>query len=1769
MKDEVIRIILEAKDRLSNTVKNAERNINQSFGNIRNDLKRTDKDFNKFQNDFTRSLNKSDGDVKRWSNSIRNSLRSVQDSLARTRKDFTKPIDSGLTFKDSQGRFQSVRKRQEQERAGFGRTGGLVGPREPTGGQVLRQEIRDMRREIANSPVGQVFSSFRQGVQEAKQLEKELRANFADNEKQLKERKQALAEESTIRRELLRTFGDTEREILRQRQEGEARGLDKEIRESKEAVAREQDLRDERVAKRARKRKLAFDEEEYARTKELNDFLRARKKSTDDEIYKRQEALRKELRTIQDSSSLDPRTRQDLSAAAKKRTRDEIRALRDARDEDATARKEENIQINRENAAERDKSLTKLEDANANVRRDNAKALASEIATKKATAAEISAKERNDLSRTLRQASTDLERSIRGRRSLLAGQGEADLVKQFRDARAAKQAEQDVTALGRAFNKAGNAAGDFFRGLRRGRNDLRGIDKLTRAADSGFARFGQTVGKFTKNIGNLVNLRWYILISAIQVLGQLVLVLASNLISLASSAAIAASALGAGLAAAVSQAIPIVGLLAAAFSRVSAAFTAAQQANKANAQSSQDSRAQAQAQTAAQQGLTDALYNQKQAVQTLADARKQAARDIVDAIFAERDANFALKDAEFAVLDAKQRLYDLEHQNQQDQQAVRDAEASLREAKARLAAAKAQGDQAEIENAQVQLAVAQQNVADAKGQAAQSGSTKRQVAEQKLAVKEAQQQLEEARVAARRQREDTKKVVSDGVGGSKAVVDALHGVAQANRDVANAQQGVADASKKQASAGNLLQRQLSQLDPAERSLYKTFRRIYKQFKDTFRPITDIIVNAVNGAVKRFGAVLGNAQFVGAFRKLSRAIATGITDLSKFFTSKGFIHDFTGFIHAATNNIPTLIKIIENLASAFVGLAKAGQPIVKDLLGRFAGVTGSLAGAINSPVPLRGGAGGAGESPQRAAQDGKETRGQRFIANAKTYLDSWIKLADAIGRVFKYLFLDAAPSGNSLVNALTRMFNNLADFLKNNPQQVKKFFDGMVTSLKEISSVLFPLVKVLFSAFSGSNAAAFTKFTAEVVLPGLTLMLQFTSELAKILLSLSNIPGVKFFLQLLVAEKALNRVFPATQRVTDAVKRMGSWFFRAGEDGSRGFTKLRRAAGFMAQRVKREAKFVVDQFVLIGKGAKKAADIVFSASRRMVLALKNAVVAAARFVWEMTVAAVNAMKKFAIAVATQIIASLKVFAAFIYEQVVPALIVLGEAMYASLGPWGLIAGAIVLLIGVIVELLHHFHLLMPVIHAIGDAFSQLFNWIRDHWKLLLAILLGPFTLAFIGISKFKDKIFNFFREIISWIKNHWKLLAEILVAIFVPGGLLLLAIFKFKDRILHVFGQIWDGIKRIFSNIANWLTKTLEPHVHIHHWHHIPYPSITFGNSPDKAKDDNTPLSKAVKGPDGYTYIPDPNDPNRKRKVFAAGGQVPGKPGQAVPIVAHAGEWVLNKKQQMKAAGHLNMPIQRLKNFLFGGDPQKQRHKKQRQDAADMHHHRGDIHSSGGRVRGTYGSPVHIIAHAGEWVLNRAEQVKLARRFNEAVGRVATFLFGEPKKRKKEEKPTQTHAKATPPTTHKKKRKPQGGKFFPYNLVAETDDDGNVVYFIEDTQEQFLELNKIQALHTLRTNGKWTPGWIERYGYHLKRFRNAAEKAKGYAEGGIVGTNTPSFAMGGVVNSPQSSYDTSAISNVGGDTQHNKVEQHFKVHTKGETDWNYVMRLAAMHAESSF
>jgi hypothetical protein len=111
------------------------------------------------------------------------------------------------------------------------------------------------------------------------------------------------------------------------------------------------------------------------------------------------------------------------------------------------------------------------------------------------------------------------------------------------------------------------------------------------------------------------------------------------------------------------------------------------------------------------------------------------------------------------------------------------------------------------------------------------------------------------------------------------------------------------------------------------------------------------------------------------------------------------------------------------------------------------------------------------------------------------------------------------------------------------------------------------------------------------------------------------------------------------------------------------------------------------------------------------------------------------------------------------------------------------------------------------------FQNIISWITDNWKLILAIITGPLSLAALFVIKFKDDIIGFFGAIISWVTDHWK---TILAVITGPFGLAFSAILFFKDSVIGVFdglknlaGKIFDGIGGAFKGVINAVISGLE------------------------------------------------------------------------------------------------------------------------------------------------------------------------------------------------------------------------------------------------------------------------------------------------------------------------------------------------------------------------
>lgn len=159
--------------------------------------------------------------------------------------------------------------------------------------------------------------------------------------------------------------------------------------------------------------------------------------------------------------------------------------------------------------------------------------------------------------------------------------------------------------------------------------------------------------------------------------------------------------------------------------------------------------------------------------------------------------------------------------------------------------------------------------------------------------------------------------------------------------------------------------------------------------------------------------------------------------------------------------------------------------------------------------------------------------------------------------------------------------------------------------------------------------------------------------------------------------------------------------------------------------------------------------------------------------------------------------------------------------------------ILAIIAIIILLDRKFHFIRPTIEFFKKTIAAVPDFIKKHWKLLVAILLGPFGLVIAAAIKFRHQIVNGFLFIVNWVKRNWKTIATILVAIFVPGGLILVAFFKFKKQIFDGLSAIWkffvDIGKKVATGFLDGFKTLLDFFGHIGRWFydHLIKPILNF------------------------------------------------------------------------------------------------------------------------------------------------------------------------------------------------------------------------------------------------------------------------------------------------------------------------------------------------------
>jgi len=131
------------------------------------------------------------------------------------------------------------------------------------------------------------------------------------------------------------------------------------------------------------------------------------------------------------------------------------------------------------------------------------------------------------------------------------------------------------------------------------------------------------------------------------------------------------------------------------------------------------------------------------------------------------------------------------------------------------------------------------------------------------------------------------------------------------------------------------------------------------------------------------------------------------------------------------------------------------------------------------------------------------------------------------------------------------------------------------------------------------------------------------------------------------------------------------------------------------------------------------------------------------------------------------------------------------------PVFLIVTAVVALIAILVGLELKFHIVSAAVAALQPIFETVWNWIKDHWPLLLDILLGPFGFIIGYVIQHFSQITEKVGEVIDWVKEHWTLLLDIMLG---PFGFIIGYVATHFSEIKDKVGEVIDGIKGFFGGL---------------------------------------------------------------------------------------------------------------------------------------------------------------------------------------------------------------------------------------------------------------------------------------------------------------------------------------------------------------------------------
>jgi phage-related protein len=586
-----------------------------------------------------------------------------------------------------------------------------------------------------------------------------------------------------------------------------------------------------------------------------------------------------------------------------------------------------------------------------------------------------------------------------------------------------------------------------------------------------------------------------------------------------------------------------------------------------------------------------------------------------------------------------------------------------------------------------------------------------------------------------------------------------------------------------------------QYEAALKNLAPAAANVVREFHN-LGPALEGVKKSVQGAL--FTPLQG--QLTAVAKVLLGPVKQGMVDVA---TQMGLAGKSIAEFARQSATVTAIHMVFEATAKSIAGVRTAIVPVL----------AGFRDMAVAALPALTGISGRIGEIGQKfgawMSQVSKSGQVQAWVQNALVVFHQLFTIVGQLGGVLSSVFHAISASGGNLLGVFGQMLTSLNQFLKSaeGAKDLTDIFKGIAQIGQAASGAIIGLLKALAPALAqlapGLTAVANglkQAFAQPAFISGLMnlgkALSTILSAIAPLLPVIANLAGV-----------LVNALAPAIKPLTGALQQVGQ---ALGASLASAIKALAPIIPPLANALKVLLQSLVPLIAAIGPIATVLAPVIeaFGLLVKFLTPIIPAIVA--------------------------LVAVIKIWTAVQW--------LLNAAMDAN--PIGLIVIAIAALVAGILYAWKHFEWfrvsVLAVWNALKTAVMAVFNFIKDHWQLILAIILGPLGIVIGLVIKYWRQIYDAVASAvtatINFVKNHWQLVLAIVLG---PLGIMVGLVIKYWSQIkngittvvMAIYNFIKSYIKAIFdvwTSIWNAIKTTVSAVWNVIH-------AIIFGNMNDVYK----------------------------------------------------------------------------------------------------------------------------------------------------------------------------------------------------------------------------------------------------------------------------------------------------------------------------------------------